>query len=677
MAVEQLALDDKATFARRFDDLHELLYRRGGIRPVNAAIDEVCKLLLVRIHSARHPNEQIGGVPLARLMSGSYLTSLGDTAPGLMRSAFAVVNAAPEYHAGSDGGFFLEGDTLRLTDPTVLAQAVDLVASIPVPGEHGEPADALLAEEDIAGLAFEVFLRGKYEHGGGLGTYLTPAPVVEAMTSMALDLIPAGRLTATDLLVGDPCCGTARFLIAAMRQVEARQRRQGHADTTLVEQLRQTAFFGADQSDSSLLKARLNFLMYGVESPRLFRVDDSITSPHVQSLVGQFDAILTNPPFGEGKYDRPDGLAAMRSAELETVAGWSRRRGHGSPVPADRADPAILFWDFNLTLLRPGGVLGIVLPDGALGPSYSWLHDALVRGIDGRPPKAELMAVVSLPRHTFALAGTVAKTSFAILRRLPSDQPRRRVFVAHAEHVGYLQRGGQLLTDHRGDDLASIAPAFGDSLNDSLRPDTRWALLPMSAMDRSIDANGQSGPAEAGRPTLGSIASTRKKRSRSRRPEDAYFLSILHVGSDCLVDWVAASDYSPITPGRECNEGDVLVSCLNPQIPRVTFIPPGAGSGLCSAEFAVLHSDTIDPATLALLVRSDETTAYLAAAGRGTSSSRRRIDAGQLLAAPLPAVTPPLDVVDSFRDAISQDRLARESLARVLASLRSAPSPVR
>src|SRR3954468_22254644 len=37
--------------ARRFDDLHQLLYVRGGIRPSNAAVEEIAKLVLVRLWS--------------------------------------------------------------------------------------------------------------------------------------------------------------------------------------------------------------------------------------------------------------------------------------------------------------------------------------------------------------------------------------------------------------------------------------------------------------------------------------------------------------------------------------------------------------------------------------------------------------------------------------------------
>jgi type I restriction enzyme M protein len=99
------------------------------------------------------------------------------------------------------------------------------------------------------------------------------------------------------------------------------------------------------------------------------------------------------------------------------------------PVLAGRTriDPSLACLARAVTLLAPGGVLGIVLPDGVLGsPS---VRDLLTRGGDLAP-----LAVVSLPPATFALSGTVARTSALFLRRDGADRPR--VVLARVEHVG-------------------------------------------------------------------------------------------------------------------------------------------------------------------------------------------------------------------------------------------------
>ena len=50
-------------FARRFYDLHQLISSRGGIRPSNAALEEVAKLVLVRLWSLRHQPDLFPSYP--------------------------------------------------------------------------------------------------------------------------------------------------------------------------------------------------------------------------------------------------------------------------------------------------------------------------------------------------------------------------------------------------------------------------------------------------------------------------------------------------------------------------------------------------------------------------------------------------------------------------------------
>ena len=44
------------------DQLHELIYRRGGVSPVNAAIEELSKLLLLEVKLLRDPAYEVPGL---------------------------------------------------------------------------------------------------------------------------------------------------------------------------------------------------------------------------------------------------------------------------------------------------------------------------------------------------------------------------------------------------------------------------------------------------------------------------------------------------------------------------------------------------------------------------------------------------------------------------------------
>ena len=184
-------------------------------------------------------------------------------------------------------------------------------------------------------------------------------------------------------------------------------------------------------------------LLYGEDHSQLLKVDDSITDTHVDKLVGKFDLILTNPPFGAGKYDDPKGLAKMRKEELELELGWKWKAGDRSKKKAiDKADPAALFVDRNLQLLKPGGRLLIVVPDGILCNSGdAYIREYIMGSKDEETGeflggKAILKAVVSLPTETFAISGTGAKTSFIyVQKKKHASEKQGPVFMLSLIHI--------------------------------------------------------------------------------------------------------------------------------------------------------------------------------------------------------------------------------------------------
>jgi len=126
-----------------------------------------------------------------------------------------------------------------------------------------------------------------------------------------------------------------------------------------------------------------------------------------------------------------------------------------------------LFIDRNLQLLKPGGRLLIVVPDGILcnsGDAYvrdyimGLKDDATGEFIGG---KAIVKAVVSLPERAFSMAGTDAKTSFIYIQKKRHATDRQGpIFFALAEHVGYIKRGKNEVPDPDGNDLVEIAQQF-------------------------------------------------------------------------------------------------------------------------------------------------------------------------------------------------------------------------
>jgi type I restriction enzyme M protein len=125
-----------------------------------------------------------------------------------------------------------------------------------------------------------------------------------------------------------------------------------------------------------VLLARINMALHGDPRARVFRVANSLTEDVLRPE--SYDLILTNPPFKKGgvtREEQPDVLNAFTT----DIDGRGRPRMSGSGLalgakpdgkgvwkPVNSVDPAVLFIDRCLQLLRPGGRLLIVLPDGIL-----------------------------------------------------------------------------------------------------------------------------------------------------------------------------------------------------------------------------------------------------------------------------------------------------------------------
>ncbi len=633
-----------ASFEERLDGLHEMLYRRGGIRPVNAAIEELTKLLLLQVVRQCNPDFRVAeNLTLAQAISPERIVARGDVE--LAKAAFSAVISHPYVGARVPGGgtqaLWPADEPLRITRADVLAEALDIL---------GDAVKRSMTSDegyDPLGTAFDVFLRGRYDHAGGLATHLTPHTVVTHLARLCLhDLDLLDDLPAAPI-VGDPCCGTGRFLLGALRELRAQldtiEPSDPHrlARERALQGLRQDGLLGADQSASSVAKARVNLLLHGIAHPFVFTVEDSITSPSLDPLAGTLKLILTNPPFGDGKYDDPEGIA--RTTRL--LPGCARRT---------RIDPALAFVVRCLDLLAPGGRLGIILPDGLLdGPA---LKRALISGGGTAAREASIEANISLPTVTFALSGTVARTSAVVIRKEPAS--RSAVFIARANHVGYLKQAGVSVTDPAGDDLPTItARGLACSSDEQITAEVEHAgvsfvseqpLAAFVARDglASVDP-GRIDPAalracaelrESGGPRFSEILQPMRRRATRARP-DTPFVSILHVNALGAIRWHEAADYRPTTPGQVAYAGEILVSLLNPSKLRACVVPEDYVEILCSSEFGVFKADS-DPWEALVLLHDERVKLQLAPLGRGTSSSRRRIEPQDLLNLHAPFVEP-------------------------------------
>ncbi len=496
---------------RQFDQLHEKLYPKGGISTANDAIDEICRLMFLKIHLECHPDYTVRQVKkrLSDIMNSQYIQQEKKGAVQELKAAFKEIAASKEYQTtdqyGESHGIFPEDDYLRLDRPDILAYAAEILEDMPrlVVDKNGNGDKRV--REDLLGWAYDVFLRGKYESSGGLATYLTPGQVTEAMTIMALHDIPddelwdgfkgANEKSKPTFIMGDFTCGTGRFLMKYLEKVRERIWNTPGKDSMDKEfwfhQIVEHGVIGADQSKESLIKARLNMILFGGIHTKLWTVEDSVLNQHIDNYMGKVSLIMTNPPFGSGKYTDKKGLEKLRNdkslyaenvkgllddPKFQCELGWKWTNGGRSKKrELAKADPASLFIDRNLQMLKPGGRLLIVLPDGILCNSGDRYIREYLMGIKDEESgeffggKAIIKAVVSLPSQTFAISGTGAKTSYLYVQKKGTYQIQGKtitvdkqgpIFMAVAEHVGYIKKGKDEGIDPMGNDLQLIAEAF-------------------------------------------------------------------------------------------------------------------------------------------------------------------------------------------------------------------------
>jgi hypothetical protein len=486
---------------------------------------------------------------------------------------------------------------------------------------------------DCLGLAFDALLRGKFESGEGLGTHLTPEEIVEAMVQMGLDVLGTASVAAMladgrgRLLVGDICGGTGRFTYRLARKL----RSAGLAPQDVARCVR---LF--DQSRLAVGFAELNFVFDGLRAD-IRCVGDSLTAPEVTELAGRFVVLATNPPFGTGKYCfHPELLQSLRPALLAHLG--LRRQG-------DTADPAELFLYRNLDLLLPGGVLAIVLPDGILR------SDRCVAGLHAYESLAccslAVHAVVSLPAVSFALGGTVAKTSFLVIQKLAAAAAagdRRPTYAAVVEHVGFVKRGNRRDLDRHGNQLTELLCEFRAHRSGL----GRWVLGWHSCEDlcalgmlhaRPEPAARESAPASATRLRDAADEFRVYRPVVAQGPAPRFHLSILDVDETGLIDVVAASTNDPVTRPLLCKAGDVLLSCINPRIWRVAVVPSLAGEWTCSSEYMVLRPRKAGSSwRLFLSLHHKFFIERVRAMAGGTSSSRQRVNRARVMQLLLPPV---------------------------------------
>lgn len=603
---------------RELSELREVFHRAGRLDDSNAKLDEISKLLAVYAAHSRAKIKQhhclVDPASDVERVIPTLQEALVETAqlPGYQtEDGYSVFGGNPSF-SFRPGDESLVLDLLRL-----VAKAVD---SAHVHTELDEPFD-------ILNEAFGHFVRDNFRSNTEDAQYLTPPEVVDFMVGLALtDLRADPSLTRHDrpLVVADPTCGVGSFLTAFYHRVK---QESGFDQARL-------RLVGQDKVERMARLTRINLAMFDVPRTDVW-VGNSLSSDSpLAGLNGTVDLVLTNPPFG-ARHTRQD-VDGFGGNNLPLLGGV---------VPANGwIDSELLFIDRDLALLREGGRLGIVVPDGVVSARglASVLRQRLKQSVN-------VLAIVELPPVTFAQAGTRTRTAVLYVQKAARPDPSRKAMLASVASLGYQVRsrkGVQVKALEGENELPVVLGAYGEmrsststveksvlrdapsvvAIQQSELVDGSWTPNHHSAAGLRVVEELTRAKDVVPKP-LKEIALVDSGRRRSARWEPgSAFISVLHVVGEGLLDLSGIQDYAPKTPGYRVQAGEVLISRINPRIPRAIVVPPLADRILCSAEFEVIvPKREVDSYALLYLLLTEAVQRQIRSLTSGTSASHNRV----------------------------------------------------
>ena len=602
-----------------FSELREIFYRSGRLDDSNSKLDEVAKLF------ATYVAFRTGEI-------ANFPSTDSDELIADLQSAFREASGLPQYQLANGSTIFgsqpqlaiLEGDEQMASAMVKLVRlGVDIAFQL---RNEGRPFD-------ILNESFGHFVRDNFRSNIEDAQYMTPPEVTDLMADILVqDLLADGFEDDDDghpYTVLDPACGVGSLLAAFYRRAK---------DADLLDSHR-IRLFGQDKVERMVRLSTINLQLFDVREQRITMGNSLELGSPIDLLNEGVDAILTNPPFG----------ARFNQGHITERCGQNTPFFSSRYRSANSVTSELLFIDRALRLLRKGGRLLIIVPNGVISAKgLSALLRHYLAGV------ATLRAVIELPSITFAQAGTRTKTAIVYVEK-GVVRDRRPVFMAISKFLGFKvssRKGVQIKVTDGENDLPKVSNAYREYRQrgsvagpEVLCSEPSCVIAPVesvfnqgswspnrfsAALVARIDLPNRCEDFE-----LTPLRDVVEFCSRQRRPQawkhGCAFISVLHVVGEGFLNISAALSYKPKTPGIPIRSGELLVSRINPRIPRVCVVPDFDVDMLCSSEFEVMKMKRgTDVYLLSYLMQTRFVVDQIVSLTSGTSASHSRIRTREL-----------------------------------------------
>ena len=442
-------------FSKLLFKCHNIIRNNDKLSP-EAAFDEISKVLFIKIRYERQSDE---GQIFSKERFVANRKSYED-----LNKEMGISNATPFYQnlfertklEFANDNLFEVNDTIRIKEASFESIVKEL-----------EVYNLSRTADDVKGIAFEKFLGKTFR--GELGQFFTPRTVVDFMVEL---LDPE-----EGEVICDPCCGSGGFLIKAFEYVREKienniqkvkeqikaelldeeYENSTEADKSIIEELfsqyinvlnmeldtncesrlkdlSRNCIFGTDANPRMARTAKMNMIMHGDGHSGVHHHDGLLNVNGI--FENRFDVILTNPPFGSRVEKSLKITLADKETNEEKIAEYEKKYGKEIYHKAmsqinDHIDESVLslydsgklsgltevlFIERCLRLLKPGGRLGIVLPEGVLNNTQLQSVRELFEGM------AKIILITSIPQDVFMASGATVKPSLMFFKKFTAEE---------------------------------------------------------------------------------------------------------------------------------------------------------------------------------------------------------------------------------------------------------------
>jgi type I restriction enzyme M protein len=316
-----------------------------------------------------------------------------------------------------------------------------------------QPFCLIEAARDAVGEAFEIFIGATLK--GGQGQFFTPRNVVQLMVEIA-------NPRPSDLVI-DPACGPGGFLVESLRHkwaaltIEAEK--LGWSQSALAEEKTSSAIktINGIEKDSFLAKVAKAYMAIMGDGKGGIFCEDSLDDPknwqvntqqHV--LLGRFDVVLANPPFGADI--KVTGYEKLIQFEL----GHKYVKGTQTNKLVETQNPQVLFVERCIQLAKSGGKVGLILPE-------TYFHAPSTRQVTEIMMRHNILALIDLPHNTFRPFNNAKCVAIILEKDMPQQE---NILMVTAEEMGHNHQGKPIFKyDHLNHNLSE---ELWDDINSAL-----------------------------------------------------------------------------------------------------------------------------------------------------------------------------------------------------------------